>query len=160
MTAAASDLPRVVIDTNAMLDWLVFREPFALALGQAIEQRRWVWSATPAMLAELRAVLARPLAARWESAQEHALTIDIESMARLCEAPEPPAPRDAMVCRDPADQMFIDLALRHRPCWLVTRDRALLALRRRAATRDVVIAPVERWHREPTAVPTVAGHGA
>ena len=66
MTAGAIDTPRVVLDTNAVLDWLVFREPSALALGDAIRQRRWTWCATPAMLDELRWVLARPLAARWE----------------------------------------------------------------------------------------------
>ena len=37
MTAGATDTPRVVLDTNAVLDWLVFREPSALALGDAIE---------------------------------------------------------------------------------------------------------------------------
>ena len=146
MTAGATDTPRVVLDTNAVLDWLVFREPSALALGHAIGQRRWTWCATPAMLDELRWVLARPLAVRWESAQELALTIDLEALATLIEA-SVPAPGDALVCRDPADQMFIDLALGCPPCWLVSRDKALLALRRRAAARGVVIAPPALWQR-------------
>ena len=62
-----------------------------------------------------------------------------------------PAPRDALVCRDPADQMFIDLALGCPPCWLVSRDKALLALRRRATARGVVIAPPALWQREHAA---------
>src|SRR5688572_28505911 len=32
--------PRAVIDTNAVLDWLVFAEPAALTLGDAIARRR------------------------------------------------------------------------------------------------------------------------
>jgi predicted nucleic acid-binding protein len=35
-------------------------------------------------------------------------------------------------CRDADDQVFIDLALVHRARWLLTRDKALLALARRA----------------------------
>jgi len=147
MTADASDAPRVVIDTNAALDWLVFREPSALALGGAIEQRRWTWCATPTMLDELRWVLARPLAARWNRAQKLALTIDLTALATVIERAVP-ASRDVLVCRDPTDQMFIDLALGCPPCWLVTRDKALLALRRRATVRGVVIAPAELWRRE------------
>jgi putative PIN family toxin of toxin-antitoxin system len=145
-----ADARRVVIDTNAVLDWLVFREPAALALGAAIEQRRWTWCATPAMLDELRWVLARPLAARWDQAKELALTIDLRALATLCE-PVEAAPRDALVCRDPADQMFIDLALGWPPCWLVTRDKALLSLRHRANARGVVIATPGWWQREHTA---------
>ena len=157
MAADASDVRRVVIDTNAVLDWLVFRDPSALALGEAIEQRQWTWCATPAMLDELRWVLARPLAVRWDQAQKHALTIDFEALATLCEAAAP-APRDALVCRDPADQMFIDLALGCPPCWLVTRDKALLGLCRRASARGVVIAPPGLWQREHAA-PSPAGLG-
>jgi uncharacterized protein len=148
MTAAGSNAPRVVIDTNALLDWLVFREPSALALGDAVEQGRWMWCATPATLDELRWILVRPLAMRWQPAQKLALTTDVGALATLRPAAPVPAPDGAMVCRDPADQMFIDLALGNRPCWLVTRDKALLALRRRAAARGVVIATPVQWHRE------------
>ena len=155
MAADASDARRVVIDTNAVLDWLVFRDPSAVALGEAIEQRRWTWCATPAMLDELRWILARPLAVRWDQAQKLALTIDFEALAALCEAAVP-APREALVCRDRADQMFIDLALCCPPCWLVTRDKALLGLRRRATALGVVIAPPELWQREHAAPPPAA----
>jgi len=46
--------------------------------------------------------------------------------------------------------MFIDLAVASAPSWLVTRDRALLALRRRAAARGVVVATPEQWLRQHT----------
>jgi putative PIN family toxin of toxin-antitoxin system len=145
MSARPHDNPRAVIDTNALLDWLVFREPAATALGQAIEQRQWVWCATPPMLDEWLAVLRVPLGSRWEASREHALTIDVVPLAAMVSlAPQ----RPTLVCRDPADQMFIDLALACRPSWLVTRDRALLSLRRRAAPQGVAIGTPQQWLRQ------------
>jgi putative PIN family toxin of toxin-antitoxin system len=138
---------RVVIDTNAVLDWLVFAEPAALALGDAVASRRCAWCATPAMLAELRAVLNRPLAERWEEARKLALTVDLDRWV----APQPAAhalpATQRLICRDPTDQMFIDLALGCAPTWLVTRDRALLAMRRRAAPHGVIVATAEQWQQ-------------
>jgi predicted nucleic acid-binding protein len=147
--------PRAVIDTNALLEWLVFRDPAAASLGRAVEQRAWHWCATAAMLDELRLVLDRPLAERWESARKLALTIDVSGMALLRTA-EPVAPRHALVCRDRSDQMFIDLAWACRPCWLVTRDRALLALRRRAAPHGIVVGTPQQWSQHPAASMTDA----
>jgi predicted nucleic acid-binding protein len=51
----------------------------------------------------------------------------------------------ALHCTDPDDQVFIDLALVAGARWLVTQDRALLRLARRAALRGVVIVPPARW---------------
>jgi putative PIN family toxin of toxin-antitoxin system len=141
-------VPRVVIDTNAVLDWLVFGQPAALALADAVEQRGWAWCATPAMLAELRAVLAQPLPQRWEEARKLALTKEVEHLVRRMPPTNPMPAMSRLICRDPADQMFIDLALACAPSWLVTHDRALLALRRRAIARGVVIATPEQWLME------------
>lgn len=131
----------LVLDTNTVLDWLVFGDGAAQAVGQAIGRGDLRWLATPHMLAELRAVLGRPLAPRWERARELALTIDISPLAALCAEPE----RGRLQCRDPADQRFIDLALARRPALLLTRDRALLALRRPAATAGVRIETAAAW---------------
>jgi putative PIN family toxin of toxin-antitoxin system len=149
-------VPRVVIDTNAILDWLVFAEPAALALGDAITSRRCAWYATPAMLGELRAVLDRPLAERWESARKLALTIDLDRLL----TPQVPAAALAtqrLICRDPADQMFIELALCCAPAWLVTRDRALLALRRRAAPQGVIVDTPRQWQQRHASIAIADG---
>lgn len=138
---------RVVIDTNAVLDWLVFSNRSAVRLGDAVRQGQSVWCTTAATLDELRAVLNRPLAERWEPARKLALTIDLASLTTAHPPIQPPPPPERLICRDPADQMFIDLALRCSPAWLVTRDRALLALRRRAATKGVIVATPEQWQR-------------
>ena len=64
---------RAVIDTNALLDWLVFGAAEASRLGAAVADGRVAWLATPRMLDELHSVLSRPLPERWESARKHAM---------------------------------------------------------------------------------------
>ena len=143
-TAAGSGKPvRVVLDTNIVLDWLVFADPSASALGAEITSGSLTWLTTPRMHTELRAVLARPLSTRWDHARELALTIDLSRLAIVCAEPAPTGP--SLVCRDGSDQVFIDLAREHGPAVLLTRDRALLALRRRAAAFGVVIATAAAW---------------
>jgi len=143
--------PTAVIDTNAVLDWLVFRDIAAAAMGEAIAAGRLRWLVTPRLLDELRWVLARPLADRWEVARKHALTIDLGLMGEPCDEPGTSAAR--LACRDKSDQMFADLALARAPCWLLTRDRALLALRRRGAGFGVRVATPAQWHEQMRAAP-------
>ncbi|MFT7776961.1 putative toxin-antitoxin system toxin component, PIN family [Roseateles sp.] len=50
-----------------------------------------------------------------------------------------------LVCRDPDDQKFIDLALAARARWLISRDKAVLALAKRARLRGLAILTPERW---------------
>ena len=64
------------------------------------------------------------------------------AIGRWCRVVEPPAPDPAPIrCRDPDDQKFIDLALARSAAWLFSRDKALLALARRARSRGVTICP-------------------
>jgi len=151
MTSSDQNALHVVIDTNVVLDWLVFAEPAALALANAVAKRQWAWCVTPPMLDELREVLRRPLAERWESARKLALTTEVGRLTTAAPSPDPLPMSRRLICRDPADQMFIDLALACTPAWLVTRDRALLALRRRAAAQGVVIANPEQWQQHHAA---------
>jgi len=132
----------VVLDTNAVLDWLVFADGPMQVIGQAIAARKTQWLVTPRMLDELRTVMTRPLTPRWEPARELALTIDVMPWATVC--PEP-VPGTSLVCRDAADQVFVDLAREHHPTLLLTRDRALLALRRRAGCDGVEIETAAAW---------------
>jgi predicted nucleic acid-binding protein len=48
-------------------------------------------------------------------------------------------------CTDADDQKFIDLACAAPARWLVSRDRAVLKLRRRAATDGLVIVTPDGW---------------
>ena len=136
-----------VLDTNVVLDWLVFEEPSGLALGQAILREELHWLVTPAMQAELLAVLARlhshPPLQRWRDREAPALAM-LATWARAVPAPDPlPTDRQAR-CSDPDDQIFIDLAVARGVPWLLSRDRAVLRLARRL--RPWGVAVLTPWH--------------
>ena len=52
----------IVLDTNVVLDWLVFRDSSSSSLAAAISQRQVHWVATAGMRNELDDVLRRGLA--------------------------------------------------------------------------------------------------
>ena len=60
-------------------------------------------------------------------------------------------------CTDADDQKFIDLAIEHRARWLVSRDRAVLKLARRAAPLGLGIVTPARWHALNAATQVQAG---
>ena len=134
---------RVVLDTNATLDWLVFGEAAMGALGKAIEARDVRWLACPRMREELSRTLAYPSLARWKPDCEHTLSV-FDHWVELVPNPAIVA-APGLNCSDKDDQVFIDLAVVGGACWLVTQDRALLKLRRRAAISGVTILPPVQW---------------
>lgn len=143
MQAPPHSAPAVVLDTNVVLDWWVFGDAQAAPLVAALAARRIRWHASAVMLAELDAVLARPLVQRWEPARERALTLSRDEW--IVPAATPAASPPGFLCSDASDQPFIDLALQLPARWLVTRDRALLALAQRAAARGLAIVTPARW---------------
>ena len=140
MSTGRSPMP-VVLDTNVVLDWLVFADAAAGRVGDAIAGGTLQWLVTSRILQEWRSVLLRPLAARWEEARQRALTVDLSARCQLCAE----VAVQRLVCRDPDDQVFIDLALAHAPALLLTRDRALLELRRRASAFGVTVTTPSAW---------------
>lgn len=150
--SSAADKPlkpqRLVLDTNVALDWLVFRDPRLRTLAAALEQGAVHWLACPRMLDELKRTLTYPALARWKPDSEHTLSV-FERLAIMVPDPER-RQAGALICSDPDDQVFIELALTHQADGLLTRDRALLKLRRGAALRGLQIATPEVWavHRK------------
>lgn len=130
-----------MLDTNVLLDWLVFRDPVVELLTAGLAAGRLCWIATPAMREEFERVLDYPQLARFAPDRVAALA-QWQACARLHEAPPSPAP---MRCGDPEDQMFIDLAIAARARWLLTKDRELLKLARRARAFGVEVLPPARW---------------
>ena len=128
----ASRLPLVVLDTNAVLDWLVFHSPSSGVFAQAIESKRVRWAVNDAVRDELAHVLGRGALARWKPDLEvlwrtwdrHSTAVD-----PLPQIGVPHRPR----CTDADDQKFIDLALDVGATWLLSHDRAVLKLARSAA---------------------------
>lgn len=136
----------VVLDTNVVLDWRLFEDPGVSALRHALDSGRVHWLATAAMVNELIHVLQRPLPSRWDPIRERIL---IESPWKMATVVEPsPAQAHGLYCTDPDDQKFLDLAVGQGVRWLLTRDRALLALRRPAQRLGLAILQPRHWVAE------------
>jgi predicted nucleic acid-binding protein len=126
---------RLVLDTNVWLDWLVFDDPDLAPVRAAVGQGRARVFIDAACEAELARVLAYPLGRiRLDAAAQAACLAECR---RLAGAGGGVAPFECVlpVCRDPDDQKFLELA---RDCGaqaLLTKDRALLELARRAPFR-------------------------
>jgi uncharacterized protein len=139
---APARLPSVVLDTNVVLDWLVFGNVSARPLANAIQGGRLRWLSSPRMREELARVLQYPALAGWHPDSERTLT-QFDRWTAVCPNPAPMAINPA--CTDADDQVFIDLALAQGADWLVTRDRALIKLARRMRARGVRIVTPTRW---------------
>ena len=141
--AARLPMPLLVLDTNVVLDWLYFADPRCAALAQAVAAGQVRWLATTPMRDELQHVLERGVrpARPGDSA---AVQAGWQRWASMVE-PQGRAVPAGLRCTDPDDQKFIDLALQVGASALLSRDRAVLALARRAQVHGLTIASVERW---------------
>lgn len=136
-----ADATAVVIDTNVALDLLVFDDPAAQPLRQALERRQLRWLVTQPMLDEARRVLDYPLIARRRGAS--GLSVDAV-MARWVSMADavPEAPKAPYTCKDGDDQKFVDLAVQHR-AWLLSKDAAVLCMAKRLARLGVAV--LRQW---------------
>jgi predicted nucleic acid-binding protein len=133
-----------VLDTNVVLDWLLFDDRSAVPLAAAIVQQQLRWVATPAMRDEFAEVLRRGLAAQ-RNADPAALLAAWDAHAEMRAAPARLPASVPLCCSDPDDQKFLDLAHAAGATWLLSRDRAVLRLARRAARWGIDISVPERW---------------
>lgn len=136
-----------ILDTNVVLDWLVFRDARVAPLVSAVEAGGLQVIATRAMRDELSQMLASQRLARWSADAAAALaaydlrvSVWPDADPRLA---APPAARPR--CTDPDDQMFVDLALAAGARWLLTHDRALLKLKRRLLAHGVQAVTPMAW---------------
>jgi uncharacterized protein len=122
----------VVLDTHIVLDALLFNNAEVAPLWSAVCAGQWRWIATASMREEFARQCTSIRFSKWKPDSEHMLT-QFDAWATLLPEPQlPPTVARRFCCSDPDDQIFIDLALARQASWLVTRDRALLALARRA----------------------------
>ncbi len=135
--------PAIVIDTNVVLDWLLFDDPSVRGLADAVQTCRVDWIATADMRDELAHVLGRGLAAQ-RGARAEAVLAAFDARVRSVPRPQPLAP--GWRCSDPDDQKFVDLARDAGARWLLSRDRAVLKLARRARACGWQILAPSAWH--------------
>jgi putative PIN family toxin of toxin-antitoxin system len=125
----------VVVDTNIVLDLFVFADTAATSLRAAIDSGRLRWLATAGMREELERVLAYPQIRKrldFYALDASAVLAHFDRHAHRVEA----APKAPVTCSDPDDQKFIDLAVAHGG-WLLSKDQAVLSMRKRLAAQNV-----------------------
>lgn len=119
-------MTRLVLDTNVVLDLVVFEDAGVRALRGAIERAEVAVYTSTECLDELQRVLAYPKIARQDAFARYAAWAQCVPLPAA--AADPRLPR----CADPDDQKFLALALAVGAELLLTRDKALLALAARA----------------------------
>jgi putative PIN family toxin of toxin-antitoxin system len=131
----------VVIDTNIALDLLVFDNPDCVPLAAALAAGELCWIVTAPMRTEFARVLGYPLIAKRLAHRQMEAARVLEAFdARVHLLADTP-PRAPCVCKDPDDQVFIDLAVAQRAL-LISKDQAVLTLRKRLAAQGVAVMTV------------------
>ena len=133
-----SDSKTLILDSQAVFDWLLFQDPVTSGWSALLRSGAWTWVHTAEMKAEFDAVLRKGFGPKWplDAARLAAVAEGWRELAH--EVPEPP-PLGAdrrLACTDRDDQKFIDLGLALPAHTLVSRDKALLRLARKALARQ------------------------
>ena len=134
----------IVLDTNVVLDWLVFRNPSCARLDDYFASGQLRWLASTAMRDELAHVLGRGVCNAW-TPNLPALWSTWDRHAAMAEPIQPMGAATRIRCTDTDDQKFIDLALAHRARWLLSRDRAVLKLDRWTRALGLEVLTPEAW---------------
>jgi putative PIN family toxin of toxin-antitoxin system len=135
-TALTDIKPRLVLDTNVILDLLVFKDPSTEPIRLLLDAKQVDAVRTLTSMAELIDVIGRPTFKLSREDQE-TIVQAWESSTRVLENTAiEPAP---FTCRDPDDQVFIDMAYSIRPAFLLSKDLRVLELRAIAKHHGVEI---------------------
>jgi uncharacterized protein len=138
----------IVIDSQSLFDWMVFRNPACARWGSALSGEDWEWIFTSEMKSEFDFVAAKGFGERWPIDAD-ALAATWSRHGRAVETPAPLGATARLHCTDADDQKFIDLAIAARARTLVTRDKALLRLAHKALERHGVrVCKPEVWSAE------------
>ncbi|MDD4887812.1 MAG: PIN domain-containing protein [Thiomonas sp.] len=131
-----------VLDTQVLLDWVLFDDPRIRPWAQAIQSQKARWIYTAAMQAEALRVVHYPALVKRHDPALSTQNV-IACFARWGQRCATPPAQRRLVCTDPDDQMFLDLALAQHAPSLLSRDRAVLQLARQASALGLHISPPE-----------------
>lgn len=136
----------LVLDTNAVLDWLVFADPMLFGLTEALNAGQVRLVGHPAIVDELRRVLGYP-ALKLDSLRQSDALARYQSHLVQPVLPTEFSDQNLLLpegfprCRDLDDQIFLALAY-HTGAVLLSRDKAVLKLAKRTRRFGVhIISP-------------------
>jgi len=139
-----------VLDTNVVIDWLVFDDPFMTPLRtRAIDGSIGIVS-HELTIEELARVLRYPMLNLSEARSEEILRryVDQTIKVRMPDGFARDAwslPKGFPSCRDRDDDLFLALAFHSHASALVTRDKLLLKMRKRVRKFGVTILDVPQF---------------
>ncbi len=122
---------RLVLDTNVVIDWLVFDDAFLASFREQVESRSVEVITHAPALEELRRVLAYP-ELKLSAERQAAVLARYAALVTVFASDSADLPTGFPCCRDPDDDPFLHLAWRARADALVSRDKKVLKLARRA----------------------------
>ena len=140
---------RFVLDTNVVIDWLVFDDPYMTPLRARARDGAIDVLTHELAIAELERVLGYPLLKLEEAGRADVLA-RYRTQSRSVAMPPGFAidawqlPAGFPSCRDRDDDLFLALAYHCRATALVTRDKALLKMRKRVRKFGMVILTVQQ----------------
>lgn len=131
---------RLVLDTNVVLDWLLFKDAALEPLRLAVLDGRVSLVTQAHALDELQRVLRYPQFKLEALRQQEVLTQYMQASTPLSENPQATVlPTGFPRCRDPDDDPFLALAYFARADALVSKDKQVLKLRKKAAKFAVAV---------------------
>ncbi|KFE72165.1 putative toxin-antitoxin system toxin component, PIN family [Hyalangium minutum] len=136
----------VVLDTNVVLDLLVFDDPVSRPLAEALAQGSLIAWADAETLLELERVLTLPIFKLDEVRQRDVYARYLSQVRQVpasIQEPLPELPR----CRDRDDQKFLLLTARAGAAWLVSKDKRVLSLADRHGLPFTIVSPRQAVER-------------
>jgi putative PIN family toxin of toxin-antitoxin system len=147
-----SNIQTVVLDTNVCLDLFFFRDPRWSRLMEGLQR------------GSLRAITRQDCRAEWlivltypqlgiEDDERSRCSAEFDDMIVCKDKPDAAIRRPLLpLCSDQDDQKFLELAYDEKADVLITKDKALLKLARKAAKHGLfaILSP-EAWHQNQVA---------
>lgn len=137
----------LVLDTNVVLDWLVFDNPYMTPLRDSIREKTITLFAHSPAIAELQRVLGYKQL-KLTVARQAELLVTYQACTSIPLLPQTFSLESLLLpagfprCRDADDQHFLALAFHSNADALVSRDKAVLKLMKRASNFGVRILDV------------------
>jgi putative PIN family toxin of toxin-antitoxin system len=140
----------VVLDTNVVLDLLVFDDPTTRPLAEALAQGTLIAWADEETLRELRQVLTLPIF-KLDEARQRDVYARYERLVRQTSTAAPGSVPELPRCRDRDDQKFLLLTAHAGAAWLVSKDKRVLSLADRHGLPFTIFSPKQAVERLKTA---------